>query len=210
MFLCPCEIDLRTLISFRICHVWVKQNDFLISLIETWAGENGCHPGGTEPFKLRRLSRSSTHHVLPTRHEALVDDLQRDARHQPSAGDTTTERHPTRRSAQFISCSEADLACVVLACARQNTQVSRLSGFWCAYASRNKGVPVLMWTHSDRVKGCVRASKYSVRGVREGEGFRFRQPPLSITFSGVQGAVSGSSAARTFDDGVGTLSEGLQ
>jgi hypothetical protein len=42
--------------------VWVKQNDFLISLIETWAGENGCHPGGTEPFKLRRLSSISQGH----------------------------------------------------------------------------------------------------------------------------------------------------
>lgn len=24
MFLCPCEIDLRTLISFRICHMRLK------------------------------------------------------------------------------------------------------------------------------------------------------------------------------------------
>lgn len=79
MFLCPCEIDLRTLISFRICHVRVKQNGFPISLVETWPGESGRHPGGAKSFELRRLSRLSTHHVLPTRHEALVDNLQRDA-----------------------------------------------------------------------------------------------------------------------------------
>ena len=67
-----------------------------------------------------------------------------------------------------------------------------------------------MWTHSDRDKDRVRATKCNVRGVREGEGFRFRQPPFVDHFSGVQGAVSGSSAPRTFDDGVGTLTEGLQ
>lgn len=156
MFLCPCEIDLRTLISFRICHVRVKQNGFPISLIETWADENGRHPGGTEPFKLRRLSRSSSHHVLPTRHEALVDDLQRDARYQPSAGDTITERHPIRRSTRMVSCSDADLACIVLACPHDNPQVS-LSGGSCLppMSRQEKDVPVLMWTHSERVKGCA-------------------------------------------------------
>lgn len=39
MFLCPCEIDLRTLISFRICHARAKQNGFPISLVESWHGE---------------------------------------------------------------------------------------------------------------------------------------------------------------------------
>lgn len=94
MFLCPCEIALRTLISFRICHVRVKQNGFPISLIETWPGENGRHPGEVETFELWHLSRSSTHHVLPTRHETLVDNLQRDTRHQPSEVAIIPERHP--------------------------------------------------------------------------------------------------------------------
>lgn len=91
----------------------------------------------------------------------------------------------------------------------QHPQVSRSRGVYLACTSQEQDVPVLMWTHSDRNNDRVRGSKGGVRGVREGEGFRFRQPSLSIAVSR-SGLVGGSSAARTFDDGVGTLTEGLQ
>lgn len=133
-----------------------------MSLVETWPDENGPRRGEVDPFERLRLSRSATHHVLPTCHETLVDNLQRDARHQPSEVAMIPEPHPTRRSAPVTSYSETDLACVVLAYARQNTQVSHFRGFSLPRTSRKKDVPVLMWTHSDRVKGCVRASKYSI------------------------------------------------
>lgn len=48
------------------------------------------------------MSRSATHHMLPTRHEALVDDLQRDARYQPSEPEMITERHAVRSSARML------------------------------------------------------------------------------------------------------------
>lgn len=145
MFLWPCEMALRTLISLRIC-----------SRSETSVSKMHGHFKRSSERQLEAAQGArqscATHHVLAAGHEALVDDLrERERQHRDAAGLVAAAaglRQPCERS----SSGETHLARIVLACTSQKAHVEQSAP--CSRESESRteraarDAPVLMCTHS--------------------------------------------------------------